>query len=79
MQCAWIKNGNDVKGNPTYRQDEVGFLVCHFQYMMANNEKPFFSAQAQQMLIIDEEKKFPTEIGGPKGISIILHHDGYLG
>jgi hypothetical protein len=78
MQCAWIKNGNDVKGNPTYRQDEVGFLVCHFQCMMAKDEKPFFSTLTQQMFFINEKKNLPSENGGPKGISIILHHDGYL-
>ncbi len=30
MWCAWVRNKNDVKGNPTYRQDEVGFLVCNY-------------------------------------------------
>jgi hypothetical protein len=47
MRCAWVKNGNDVKGNPTYRQDEVGFLVCNFRCMMVEDEEPFvFLAQA---------------------------------
>ncbi len=48
MQCAWVRNKNDVKGNPTYRCSEVGFLVCNFQYMMAEDEEPFvFLGQVQ--------------------------------
>ncbi len=48
MQCAWVQNGSDVKGNPTYKQDEVGFLFAIFLHMMAEDEKPFiFPTQAQ--------------------------------
>ncbi len=71
MRCAWFRNGNDVKGNPTYRWDEARFLVCNFWYMMAKDEEPFgFLVQVQQV--------FFMESGGRKGISIALHHDKYF-
>jgi hypothetical protein len=48
MQCAWVQNGSDVRGNPTYKQDEVGFLFAIFLHMMAKDEKPFiFPTRAQ--------------------------------
>jgi len=30
MRCAWVSNESDVKGNPTYKRDEVGFLLANF-------------------------------------------------
>jgi hypothetical protein len=30
MRCAWVWNKSDVRGNPTYRWDEVGFLLANF-------------------------------------------------
>jgi hypothetical protein len=57
MWCAWVRNKNDVKGNPTYKQYEAEFLVCNFWYMMAEDEDPFvFPAQVQQMFFMDEEQ-----------------------
>ncbi len=50
MQCAWVPNGSDVKGNPIYKQDEMGFLFANFSHMMVEDEKPFiFPTQAQQV------------------------------
>ncbi len=47
MQCAWVWNGSDVSGNPTYKWDEARFLLLNFQYMMTKDEEPFiFLAQA---------------------------------
>ncbi len=37
----FIKNENDIKGNSTYTQDEAGFLVCNFWYMIAKDEELF--------------------------------------
>jgi hypothetical protein len=57
MQCAWVPNGSDVRGNPTYKQDEVGFLFANFSYMMVEDEKPFiFPTQAQQVFYLDENQ-----------------------
>jgi hypothetical protein len=57
MRCAWFRNGNDVKGNPTFRWDEARFLVCNFWYMMAKDEKPFgFLVQVQQVFFMDEKQ-----------------------
>ncbi len=42
MWCAWVRNKNDVNGNPTYKQNEVGFLVCNFWYMMARMKNLLF-------------------------------------
>ncbi len=57
MQCAWVRNKNDVWGNPTYKRDEVRFLVCNFWYMMTKDEEPFvFPTQVQQMFFMDEEQ-----------------------
>jgi len=54
MRCAWVRNRNDVKGNPTYKQDEVRFLACNFWYMMTEDEEPFvFPTQVQQMFFMD--------------------------
>jgi hypothetical protein len=38
----FIKNENNIKGNSTYTQDEAGFLVCNFWYMMAKDEDFLF-------------------------------------
>ncbi len=42
MWCAWVWNGSDVRGNPTYKWDEVGFLLAKFWYMIAEGEDPLF-------------------------------------
>ncbi len=57
MRCAWVQNESDVKGNPTYRRNEVGFLLANFQYMKVEEEGPFlFPTQAQQVFFIKEEQ-----------------------
>jgi hypothetical protein len=57
IQCAWVRNRNDVRGNPTYKRNQAGFLVCNFRYMMAKDEEPFvFPTQVQRMLFMDEEQ-----------------------
>jgi hypothetical protein len=57
MWCAWVKNRNDVNENPTYKQNEAGFLVCNFWYMMVEDEEPFvFPTQVQQMFFMDEKQ-----------------------
>jgi hypothetical protein len=38
IQCAWVWNGSDVRGNPTYKWDEVRFLLPNFWYMIAKDE-----------------------------------------
>jgi len=42
MRCKWVQNGINIKGNLTYWQDEVGFLLANFRYIMAKHEEPFF-------------------------------------
>jgi hypothetical protein len=50
MQCEWVWNGIDIRGNLNYRQDEAKILLANFRYIMANHEEPFiFPSQAQQV------------------------------
>jgi len=41
MQCEWVRNGTNRRGNSTYQQDEVGILLANFHHIMANHEEPF--------------------------------------
>ncbi len=38
-----MKNGIDIRGNPTYKHDEIGFLLANFCYLMEDHEKPFMN------------------------------------
>jgi len=81
MWCAWVRNINDVRGNPTYKWDEMGLSVCNFWYMMAKDEKPFVflaSSTSSTNVLHGWRTKSFMENGGPKGILIISHHDEYL-
>jgi hypothetical protein len=50
IQCEWVWNGIDIRGNPTYQQNEAKFLLANFQYIMAKHEEPFiFPSQAQHV------------------------------
>jgi hypothetical protein len=54
---VWVENRSDVRGNPTYKQDETGFLHANFRYMMVKDKEPFiFPTQAQQVFYLDEEQ-----------------------
>jgi hypothetical protein len=41
MRCAWVNNGTDIRGNPTYKHDEAEFLLANFRYLMEDHEEPF--------------------------------------
>jgi hypothetical protein len=36
-----VKNGNDNKGNPTYKQDDVGFMLVNFWHFLHAFDGPF--------------------------------------
>jgi hypothetical protein len=42
MQCAWVRNKNDVRGNPTYKRDEVGFLLANFLIHDGGGQKAIY-------------------------------------
>ncbi len=37
----WMKNGNNNKGNLTYKQDDVGFLLVNFWHLLHEFDEPF--------------------------------------
>jgi hypothetical protein len=55
FKCDWVTPGFDRWGNPTYKQDEDGFLLANFCNLKAEVTKPFvFSSQVQQMFYANE-------------------------
>jgi len=40
-QCDWVRNGLDSWGNPTYKRDEVGFLMANFLHILTNGNDSF--------------------------------------
>jgi hypothetical protein len=45
-------------GNPTYKQDEAGFLMANFQHMLVNGNEPFvFPSQVQQVFYFNDSSK----------------------
>jgi hypothetical protein len=42
MQCARVRNKNDVRGNPTYKRDEVGFLLANFLIHDGGGQKAIY-------------------------------------
>jgi len=48
FRCQWVKNGTYNKGNPTYRWDDVRFLLVNFQHLLHELDEPFvFPSQVQ--------------------------------
>jgi hypothetical protein len=43
FQCNWVRNASKNCGNPTYKQDDVGFLVANFRHMLLEDIEPFVS------------------------------------
>ncbi|CAM6041143.1 unnamed protein product, partial [Sphagnum compactum] len=51
FHCQWVKNGIVNSGNPTYKHDDVGFLLANFWQLLHELDEPFvFPSQAQQVL-----------------------------
>lgn len=52
MQCEWVQNGIEIRGNLTYQWDEAGFLRANFHYIMVDREEPFiFPSQTQEVFL----------------------------
>jgi hypothetical protein len=57
LRCEWIKR-SDNRGNPTYVQDEAGFLVVNFWHKLPSMCDPFiFPNQATQVFFSDDPGK----------------------
>jgi hypothetical protein len=41
FRCDWVQNASDNCGNPTYKQDDVGFLMVNFKHMLSEDIEPF--------------------------------------
>lgn len=45
------------KGNPTYKQDEIGFLLANFHHFLHKFDEPFvFLSQVQHVFFWNEPK-----------------------
>jgi hypothetical protein len=57
LRCEWIKR-SDNRENPTYVQDEAGFLVVNFRHKLPSMCDPFiFPSQATQVFFSDDPGK----------------------
>jgi hypothetical protein len=54
--CTWVKNEIDNKGNPTHKQDDVGFLLANFHHILHEFNESVFPAQVQQVFSWSEPK-----------------------
>jgi hypothetical protein len=37
----WVKNGTNNRGSPTYKWDDVGFLLANFRHFLHELDEPF--------------------------------------
>jgi hypothetical protein len=52
-----MKNGNDNKGNPKYKQKDAYFLLASFQHLLHEFNEPFvFPSQVQHVFFCNETK-----------------------
>jgi hypothetical protein len=57
MQCEWVQNGIETRGNLTYQRDEAEFLLANFRYIMVDHEEPFiFPSQTQEVFFVDDDQ-----------------------
>jgi hypothetical protein len=53
FHCSWVKNGIDNRGNPIYKQDDVGFLLPNCHHLLHEFDEPFvFPSQVQQVFFL---------------------------
>lgn len=41
FHCSWVKNGNNNRGNPTYKRDDTCFLLANFFHILHEFDEPF--------------------------------------
>jgi hypothetical protein len=52
-----VKSGIDNRGNPTYKRNDVGFLLANFCHILYEFNEPFvFRTQVQQVFFWNELK-----------------------
>ncbi len=57
FRCSWVKNGTDNRGNPTYKQDNAGFLLANFRHLLHELNEPFMlPSQIQQVFFWNDPK-----------------------
>ncbi len=55
FRCDWVRNASDNCGNPTYKQDDAGFLMANFRHMLLEDIKSFvFPSQVQQVFYAND-------------------------
>jgi hypothetical protein len=55
FRCDWVWNASDNHGNPTYKRDDVGFLMANFRHMLPKDIELFvFPSQVQQIFYADD-------------------------
>jgi len=55
FKCDWVTFGYDRWGNPTYKQNEDGFLLAYFRHLKADIDEPYvFPMQVQQVLYVQK-------------------------
>ncbi len=53
FKCDWVTFGYDRWGNPTYKQNEDGFLLAYFHHLKADIDEPYvFPMQVQQVFYV---------------------------
>jgi hypothetical protein len=56
FRCDWVRNALDNCGNPTYKRDDVGFLMANFRHMLPEDIEPFvFPSQVQQVFYANDQ------------------------
>ena len=67
LRCDWLKI-QDTRGNPTYTQDESGFLLVNFRHTLNRMLEPFiFPSQATQV--------FFSNVEGRPGWKVVLQNE----
>ncbi len=57
FRCYWVKHGTNNRSNPTYKRNDVSFLLANFRHLLHEFDKPLvFPSQVQQVIFWNEPK-----------------------
>ncbi len=72
-----MKNGIDIKVNPTYKHDEARFLLANSRYLMEDHEEPFHEDEhnPQWKVVLHKEVHFVRHVLDTYSVSMSVDDD----
>lgn len=72
--CIWVKNEIDNKGIPTYKQDDVGFLLANLHHILHEFNEFFFMHKLNKCFFGVNQRHHGRKLclgGSPKAIGLL--------